>query len=95
MNRAVAVAKPFLPVEGKAKRLMFCRFTSEWDILDWCRVIFYDEAAINRGGDRRFFVTRFPAEKFQDDCLAPKFAKTPKTIWWSDLTGTQRAFDCL
>ena len=80
VNRAVAVPKPFLTVEGKAKRLMFCRFASEWDILDWCRVIFYDEAAINRGGDQRFFVTRFPAERFQDDCLAPKFGKTPKVM---------------
>jgi hypothetical protein len=80
MNRAVAVPKPFLTVESKAKRLAFCRFTSEWDILDWLRVIFYDEAAVNRGGDQRFFVTRFPAEKFQDDCLAPKFSKIPKVM---------------
>jgi hypothetical protein len=80
MNRAVAVPKPFLTLDAKGKRLTFCQFVSEWDILDWCRVIFYDEAAINRGGETRFFVTHFPSEKYLDDCLTPKFSKTPKII---------------
>jgi hypothetical protein len=80
MNRAVAIPKPFLTVDHKGKRIAFCRFVSEWDILDWCRVIFYDEAAINRGGDKRFFVTRFPSEKYLDDCLRPKFPRIPKLM---------------
>jgi hypothetical protein len=49
MNHAVAIPKPFLTLDAKGKRLTFCRFISEWDILDWCRVIFYDEAAIKSG----------------------------------------------
>jgi Fungal protein kinase len=80
MNHAVAIPKPFLTLDAKGKRLTFCRFISEWDILDWCRVIFYDEAAINRGGETRFFVTRFPGEKYLDNCLALKFLKTSKII---------------
>jgi hypothetical protein len=80
MNRVVAVPKPFLTLDVKGKRLTFCRFVSEWDILDWCKVIFYDEAAINRGGETRFFVTRFPGEKYLDNCLAPKFLKISKII---------------
>jgi hypothetical protein len=43
MNRAVPIPKPFLTLDAKGKRLTFCRFISEWDILDWCRVIFEKE----------------------------------------------------
>jgi hypothetical protein len=50
-------------------------FISEWDILDWCRVIFYDEAVINRGGE-----TRFPGEKYLNNCPTFKFPKTSKII---------------
>jgi hypothetical protein len=48
MNCAVAITKPFLTLDIKGKWMAFCRFVSEWDILDWCRVIFYDEAGETR-----------------------------------------------
>ena len=54
MTRAVTIRKPFLTLDIKGKWMAFCRFVSEWDILDWCRVIFYGEAAINQGGETRF-----------------------------------------
>ena len=34
----------------------------------------------NRGGNRKFWITRFPSEKYDDDCLAPKFADIPKVM---------------
>jgi hypothetical protein len=33
-----------------------------------------------RGGNRKFWVTRFPFEKYDDDCLALKFANIPKIM---------------
>jgi hypothetical protein len=78
--RALAVLKPFLTVTTKTYRVAFCIFVSEWDILDWCRLIAYDEAAMHRGGNRRFYVTRFPWEKWFDDCLSPKFKDVPKIM---------------
>jgi DDE superfamily endonuclease len=80
MHRALAIPKPFLTVTTKTARMTFCSFVSDWDILDWCRAICYDEAAMHRGGNRKFWVTRFPFEKYEDDCLAPKFAKIPKVM---------------
>jgi hypothetical protein len=40
---------------------------------------FYNEAAINRDGKTRFFVTRFPNEKHLDDylCPNPQLGQTP------------------
>jgi hypothetical protein len=35
---------------------------------------------MHRGGNQRFWVTRFPFEKYEDDCLAPKFTNIPKII---------------
>ena len=35
---------------------------------------------MHRGGNRRFWVTRFPSENYEDDCLASKFANIPKVI---------------
>jgi hypothetical protein len=35
---------------------------------------------MHRGGNRKFWVTRFPFEKYKDDCLAPKFANIPKVM---------------
>jgi hypothetical protein len=80
MHRALAVPKPFLTITTKTCRVAFCTFVSEWDILDWCRLIAYDEAAMHRGGNRRFYVTRFPWEKWFDDCLSPKFKDIPKIM---------------
>jgi hypothetical protein len=30
--------------------------------------------------ERKFWVTRFPSEKYDDDCLAPKLANIPKIM---------------
>jgi hypothetical protein len=80
MNRAMVIPKPFLTVDVKGRRIVFYRFVSEWDILDWYRVIYYDEIAINRGGETHFFLIHFPIDKYLDDCLYPKFPKTPKIM---------------
>jgi hypothetical protein len=43
-------------------------------------LIAYNEAAMHCEGNRRFYITRFPWEKWFNDCLSPKFKDVPKII---------------
>ena len=52
----------------------------DWDTINWARVIFTDESAIQNGDTKRLFVTRRPGEEFLPNYLRPKFRKPAYTI---------------
>ena len=81
-RRSLAVPKPWLTDKHKMDRLDWALEHGHWDAIDWARVIWTDESAIQNGGTKRLFVTRRPGEQFLPDCLRPRFAKPAYTMVW-------------
>ncbi|KAF8254223.1 hypothetical protein K440DRAFT_608728 [Wilcoxina mikolae CBS 423.85] len=59
-----------------------------WTVEDWRRVIWTNESTFNIGGARgNIWVTRFPGEEYDKDCLVPKFRKLSRMIVWGAIDG--------
>lgn len=64
---------------------------SDWQIEDWAKVIWTDEAAFNVGGSPgRVFVTRNASEEFDSSCLLPRFKKLSTIHVWGCFFGTTK-----
>lgn len=81
-RRCLAIPKPWLTDKQKMDRLDWALEHLDWDTVDWARVIFTDESAIQNGGTKRLFVTRRAGEEFLPECLRPKFRKPAYTMIW-------------
>ena len=89
-RRCRAKVKPFLKEVTRQKRLEFAQAHVHWDAVDWARVIWTDECAFHHGGHQRIFVTRRPEERFNLECLAPRFERIPHTMVWGAICGTEK-----
>jgi hypothetical protein len=52
--------------------------------------VWTDEAVMHLGGFQQTYVTCKPDEKFNMDCLRPKFANIPHTMIWACFAGTEK-----
>lgn len=86
----MAVPKPWLTDKQKQDRLEWAREHEDWDLIDWSRVIWTDEAAIHNGIQRQMFVTRRPGEEYLPNCLRPKFVKPHFTMIWGSIIHGQQ-----
>lgn len=89
-RRCQAKAKHFLSPAARQKRLEWAQAHAHWDASDCARVIWTDECAVHHGGHQRIFVTRRREERFNLECLAPKFENIPHTMIWGALCGTEK-----
>ncbi len=81
-HRRLAIAKLFLTEDNMRNRLAFAQKYADYDTLDWARVIFTDESAVQNEGTNRRFVTRQPDEQYHKHCLRPKFRKPSYCMIW-------------
>ena len=91
-NRRVARVKPFLNTVTKQKRLNWGQRFQAWAEVDWADMIFSDDAAFNCGQlSGMIWFTRKPSEKYNDDCLVPKFKKLTTVMVWGAICSSQKS----
>jgi hypothetical protein len=77
MHRRKARAVIFLTWEQKQKRLKWAKQHINWDMEDFLRVIYSDEAYIVLGDNKGpIWVTRSPEEVYDNSCVVPKFKQS-------------------
>lgn len=79
LKRCKAVKKPWLT--DKARTIRW-NTGIEWQEKDQRHTIFSDESAMQNGRPKDVFVTRYPSEKFEEDCLCPTFRRLASTMVW-------------
>jgi len=87
-HRRIARQKPFLTPAQKTKRFNWALEHAHWEVEEWRRVIWTDEAAFNVGGAHGcIWVTWWPGEEYAEDCLVPKFKKLSLLMVWGAISG--------
>lgn len=72
LKSATKVKKPLLKRQHIKRRLEFARKYSDWTVEDWRRVVFSDEAKVNRfGPDGRKWCWKEPKASFQPNHVTP------------------------
>jgi hypothetical protein len=90
MHRRKARAVIFLTWEQKQKWLKWAKQHVDWDMEDFSRVIYSDEAYIVLGDNKGpVWVTRSPEEVYDNSCVVPKFKQSSLRImvWGCILRG--------
>jgi hypothetical protein len=90
MHHRKARAVIFLTKEQKWKRLEWAKQHLGWDMEDFSRVIYSDEAYIVLGDNKGpIWVTQSPEEVYDDSCVVPKFKQSSLRImiWGCILRG--------
>lgn len=82
--------KPRLTDKQKQDCLDWAREHQDWDLIDWSRVLWTDEAVIHNGVQQQIFVTRRPGEEYLPNCLRPKFVKSHFAMIWGSIIDGQR-----
>jgi transposase len=88
----VAVKKPFLSDQHKAKRLKFAKEYKKWTVEDWKSVIWTDESSFEIGKNtRQTVVWRKVDERHRSECLAPTFksGRTSTMVWGAFVASTK------
>nr|GAT45151.1 predicted protein [Mycena chlorophos] len=76
-RRCVAQRVPFIKPHQKVLRLEFAEQRRRWGTREWRNVLWSDECYVELGKPGRIFVTRRPDEKWEEECLVPKFSQSP------------------
>jgi transposase len=90
MHHRKARAVIFLTREQKQKRLKWAKQHVDWDMEDFSRVIYSDEAYIVLGDNKGpVWVTQSPEEVYDNSCVVPKFKQSSLRImvWGCILRG--------
>jgi transposase len=74
---------------NKAKRIVFARAGVDRSNTEWDRFLWTDEVSV-RCGCGQVFVTRKTGEKFDLDCLVPKFRKYSAGMFWGAISTSVR-----
>lgn len=84
--RRIAREKPVLTDKHIADRLAFAKQYIDWDINQWRKVIWTDEASIRVGWFGQVYITRKTGEEFDKDCLAARFKKYSEVMVWGAIS---------
>lgn len=89
----VAVQKPFLTDQHKARRLEFAKVHRNWTVEQWEKVVWTDESSFEIGKNfRRVLVWRTAYERYSDECLVPTFKSGRTSVMiWGAFAGTKKS----
>lgn len=80
-HRRVARRVPYLTKAHKRARMAWARRFLKYTALQWGKVIFSDECYVCLDDTHgRIFITRWPDEEFNEDCLVPTFKQSPVCV---------------
>ena len=89
-HRRAAQEKPLLTEAHMAARLQWAKAHENWDINMWKRVAWTDAASFTTGVFGKIFVTRTAEEKYNHDCLVPKFAGYSSAMAYGSISAVSK-----
>ncbi|KAK1914935.1 hypothetical protein P3342_011863 [Pyrenophora teres f. teres] len=82
-HRRVALSKPPLSEENKAKRLTWAEEHLSWTLAQWNTILWSDETCVTGGRHMRTWVTRMRGEAFDPTCLVDKVQRKRGWMFWA------------
>lgn len=89
-ERRVALAKPPLTPEIKARRMAFAEACKDWTLEQWSTILWSDETWVTGGRHKKILVTRMIGEELDDTCLVDKIPKRRGWMFWGSFAGRQK-----
>jgi hypothetical protein len=81
MAKYVAAKKPFINGQQGKKRFKWAKEYRKWNMTDWERVIWTDEASVKIGKEsRQCLVWHRPGERYVEECLVPTFKSRRQSL---------------